>query len=264
MSIIKELKKYGFTFNKGLGQNFITDVSFLRGVVQGLGIDRSVPVLEVGTGAGTLTQALAEAVDTIHTFEIDKRLQEYLEKKFNRANVTIHMQDAMKADLGEIFPGEFIVVANIPYYITTPLIMKFLNHPGCARIVVLIQDEVAERIVAQPGGKEYGALSVGVQAVASAEISKRVPRGLFTPIPSVDSAFLDIKIENRDNRIPEGFLKQIFSQRRKSISNALMHATMLKREQANAALTKAGIDVNARPEQIAVQKYVELSRVLFD
>jgi len=268
MSIIK-----GFKFNKSLGQNFILDEGFLESIVAGLGLTREHVVVEIGTGAGTLTRVLARRVKQVVTYEIDKRLQTVLHEQFKGIdNIDLRLEDGLKANLPRHFvpplrsKGEYIVVANIPYYITTPLIMKFMADVDCTRICVLVQDDVARRIVAKPGGKDYGALSVGLQARADCKIIKKVPRSVFTPVPNVDSAFVDLKKLPFETKgwHPQGdgvfdrFLKSIFSARRKTILNALK----IEKETARRILAEAGIDENLRPEQIPVDKFVELSTKL--
>lgn len=250
MSIIS-----GFKFNKGLGQNFILDEGFLESIVMELGLLPTDIVVEVGTGAGTLTKVLAARVKKVVTYEIDKRLLAVLENQFKGfSNINLRFEDGLKAEIGE---DRFIVVANIPYYITTPLIMKFLADQACARICILVQDDVARRIVAKPGCKDYGALTVGLQTQADCRIVRKVPRGIFMPVPNVDSAFVVIDKKN-GTQIPEAFLKSIFAARRKTILNAIKG----DREVARKALAEVGIDSGLRPEQITPDKFVELSTKL--
>jgi len=247
MSIIK-----GFRFSRSLGQNFILDEGFLESIVEGLSLSKDDVVVEIGTGAGTLTRVLAGRVKKVITYETDKRLAPILAEQFKYAdNIDLRFEDGMKA---KVETGTYIVVANIPYYITTPLIWKFLRDAGCLRICILIQEDVAQRIVAMPGGKDYGALTVGVQARADCKLVKKVPRSVFVPVPGVDSAFVVLD-KKKGVHIPEAFLKGVFSARRKTILNALK----MDKETARAVLKKVGLDENLRPEQISVDKYIELS-----
>jgi len=250
MSIIS-----GFKFNKGLGQNFILDEGFLESIVKELGLLRTDTVVEIGTGAGTMTRVIAAHVNKIVTYEIDKRLLAVLENQFKGfCNIDLRFADGLKAEIEE---GQYIVVANIPYYITTPLIMKFMADDNCTCVCVLVQDDVARRIVAKPGGKDYGALTVGLQARADCRIIKKVPRSVFVPVPNVDSAF--VVIDKKDGvQIPETFLKKIFAARRKTILNAIGG----DKEVARKVLVEVGIDEGLRPEQIPVDKFVELSTKL--
>lgn len=245
----------GFKFNKGLGQNFIFDEGFLESIVAELGLLPTDIVVEIGTGAGTLTKVLAARVKKVVTYEVDKRLSSVLENQFKGfSNIDLRFEDGLKAEIGE---GKFVVVANIPYYITTPLIIKFIANQTCTRICVLVQDDVARRIVAKPGCKDYGALTVGVQSQADCRIIRKVPRGIFTPAPNVDSAFIVID-KKRGSQISDAFLKSIFAARRKTILNAIGG----DREVARKALDEVGIDSGLRPEQIPPDKFVELSTKL--
>ena len=256
----------GVVFKKSLGQNFIFDEGFLESIVRELALCKDDIVVEVGTGAGTLTRVLARKVKQVITYEIDRSLEPVLQKQFEDFNnIELHFADAMKI---KDFPSEFKVVANIPYYITTPLILKFLAIDACKEICVLIQDEVASRIVAKPGGKEYGALSVTMQAQAECKIIRRVPRSLFKPVPNVDSAFVTIKkfsasrIDCRGTGIFNQLVKGCFASRRKTMLNALKNSFGLDTQTARNILSECGIDESIRPENISVDKYIELSRKL--
>ena len=262
MSLLKRLTESGFVFKKSLGQNFIVDEGYLTSIVKNLCITKDDTIVEVGTGAGTLTRVLARFAARVITYEIDERLKPILTEQFaGHNNITLKFQDALKdgVEIAESFQShlkrerDFRVVANIPYYITTPLVMKFLNDPNCTSICVLVQREVAERIVAKPGSKHYGALSVGIQARATARIIQNVPRHVFVPMPQVMSAF--VQIENINHNVnPEfdTFLKSVFSQRRKKLSNII--ANLYKEQIAN----------DRRPEQLSVSELVELWQKLFD
>jgi len=250
MSIIK-----GFKFNRSLGQNFILDEGFLENIVDELNLSKDDVVVEIGTGAGTLTRVVAGRVKKIITYETDRRLEPILFQQFKYLeNVDLRFEDGMKA---KVETGTYVVVANIPYYITTPLIWKFMADPGCLRICILVQDDVARRIVAPHGGRGYGALTVGIQTRANCKIIKKVPRSVFVPVPSVDSAFVVIE-KKKGIRIPDAFLKGIFASRRKTILNALK----MDKEIARSVLKKVGIDEWLRPEQISVDKFVELTTKL--
>jgi len=234
-------------------------------------------VVEVGTGAGTLTRVLAgvvaggtrepgkgaDAGGRVITYEVDKRLEPILQKQFaGFGNIELRFEDALRADMDF---QNFTVVANIPYYITTPLLMKFMANKGCTKICVLVQDDVARRIVARPGGKDYGALSVALQTRADCRIVRAVPRGAFVPVPGVDSAFvvLQKKPVNQgesqiDLEVFERFLKSLFSARRKTIVNGLVLCG-LDKENAIEVLNKLGIKENTRAEQISPAQFVEMA-----
>jgi len=254
-----------FFFKKNLGQNFISDEGFLGGIVAQLNLTKEDTIVEVGTGAGTLTRVLARKVKRVITYEIDRTLEPILQKQFEGFdNIELHFADAMKV---QDFPSDFRVAANIPYYITTPLILKFLANDACKEICVLIQEEVANRIVAKPGGKEYGALSVTLQAQADCRIIKKVPRAMFKPVPSVDSAFVVIRKTSNEQLATsnEGFdrlVKGMFAARRKTALNALKQTFNLDTQTARDFLAGAEIGEAVRPEQITVPQFVKLSQIL--
>jgi len=250
-----------FFFKKSLGQNFIFDEGFLESIIRELGLGKDDTIIEVGTGAGTLTRVLARRVKQVITYEIDRGLESILQKQFEGFdNIELHFTDAMKT---KDFPPDFKVVANIPYYITTPLILKFMNIQGCREICVLIQEEVANRIVARPNGKEYGALSVTLQSQAECKIIKKVPRTLFKPVPNIDSAFVVIKKNgNKPNQYFDRLVKGMFASRRKTALNALKNAMNLDTQTARELLAVVGIGETIRPEQITVAQFVKLSQIL--
>ena len=280
MGLIEQLKATGFSFNKNLGQNFIADENYLQSVVSSLGLSKDDTVVEVGTGAGTLTRVLARNVKRVISYEVDKRLQRILEKQFEGFdNIELIFCDALKD--GRDVTVDYSVVANVPYYITTPLLMKFIRDPRCKMICVLVQDDVAKRIVASPGGKEYGALSVTMQLWGDCRIIKNVPRGIFVPVPGVDSAFVIIDrhnseevlrsgevdmqnqqsacVEEQQSKNLEKLLKGLFSMRRKTILNGMQQ--FLDKEDVIKVLNDVGIPPTFRPEQITVQQFAELARV---
>ena len=250
-----------FTYKKSLGQNFIYDIGFLRALVNKLNVKSTDFVVEVGAGAGTLTQALAEKGCQVQSVEIDQRLQQVLIKRLQPyQNVNLIWSDALKYDFSHLPP--FRLIANVPYYITTPLIMKFLSLSNCLELNVLVADEVAERIVATAGNNLYGALSVSCQLQANCKILTTVPRTMFTPQPNVDSAFVCLKKNGQlfDPNM-EKLLKGIFSARRKTILNALSGCLHVDKTIATQILHEAEIDVNLRPEQIAPTEYVKISAI---
>ena len=183
-----------FAYKKSLGQNFIYDVGFLRTIIKKLNVQPTDVVVEIGAGAGTLTQVLAETGCQVFSLEIDQRLQPILNERLQPySNSHLIMADALKYDFSHL--PTFRLIANVPYYITTPLIMQFLNLPNCCELNVLVAAEVAERIVASYGNELYGALSVTCQLQADCKILTIVPRTMFTPQPKIDSAFIiNIKI----------------------------------------------------------------------
>jgi len=261
-------------FKKSLGQNFIFDEGFLGSVVKELNLSKSDVIVEVGTGAGSLTRVLARHAARVITYEIDTRLTPELPD-----NVEMHYADIMKVNFeaknspfykgGDASAsGVFKLVANIPYYITTPLLLKFMSIPECTELCVLVQDDVALRIVAVPGTKEYGALSVTLQSQGDCRIIRHVSRKQFKPVPNVDSAFVHIKkrhcerSEATPSHINNNLIKAMFAARRKTVLNALKQALCIDTDSARKILDKCGIDETIRPENISVDKYIELSRTI--
>jgi 16S rRNA (adenine1518-N6/adenine1519-N6)-dimethyltransferase len=245
-----------FRYKKSLGQNFIYDTKFLRSVVRDLDINKKDFICEIGTGAGTLTKVLVETSAEIFTCEIDRRLQPILEKEFaDIKNVTLKFADVMKLDFSSV--GEFRLIANVPYYITTPIIMKFIGIHNCKDINILVASDISKRIAAKPNSKDYGALSVTCQCFADCKIIKFVGREMFTPAPKIDSAFVrickkDIGIVNVDllNKI----IKGVFETRRKTMQNCFKRMGL-----PVGVLTDCGISLTARPEELPPSKYIEIA-----
>lgn len=261
------LRETGFGFKKKFGQNFITDKNLLASIVSLAGVTATDTVVEIGCGAGTLTRALAEKAKRVVAFEVDKTLEPVLAQTLaGFENAEVVFKDFLKVDLAafEDEYGEYSVVANLPYYITTPLITKLLDGgKKCKSLAVMVQEEVAERLCAKENTPEYGAITAVVAYRARAEIIKRVPRTMFTPRPNVDSAVVKLTVE--DGRIAAdetAFKKTVhaaFSSRRKTLVNNLMSVFKTTREQSEAALLKCGIDLKARGETLSPQKFADLS-----
>lgn len=262
------LREAGFGFKKKFGQNFITDKNLLASIVLLAGVTATDTVVEIGCGAGTLTRALAEKAKRVVAFEVDKTLEPVLAQTLaGFENTEVVFKDFLKVDLAafEDEYGEYSVVANLPYYITTPLITKLLDGgKKCKSLAVMVQEEVAERLCAKENTPEYGAITAVVAYRARAEIIKRVPRTMFTPRPNVDSAVVKLTVE--DGRIAAdetAFKKTVhaaFLSRRKTLVNNLMSVFKTTREQSEAALLKCGIDLKARGETLSPQKFADLSK----
>jgi 16S rRNA (adenine1518-N6/adenine1519-N6)-dimethyltransferase len=246
-----------FKYKKSLGQNFIYDIGFLRSVVAELDIKPTDTVLEIGAGAGTLTKVLAQCKPRIRTVEIDERLRPVLERELS--GVEIVFGDVMKLDFDDLPP--FRLVANVPYYITTPILMKFLTHQNCTDINILVAADVAARIIAEPSTPEYGALSVVCQVCGECRIIKAVGKEMFTPRPKIDSAFVRIikhDAANIDHVKFARLLKGVFSARRKTVQNSLSAALCVSKETANRILSCCGISPNVRAEELEPAKFTEL------
>ena len=265
------LEKHGFHFKKQFGQNFISDTNLLRSIVEASGIDENTTVVEIGCGAGTLTRALAESAKKVYAFDIDRDLQPVLaETLAGLDNVEVIFRDFNKLNLKEFEKEieEYTVVANLPYYITTPLVTKLLEESDKVQgLSIMVQEEVAERFCAKEDTPEYGSITAAIALKGSAKIVKRVSRNLFYPRPNVDSAVVKIDFERgriavQDERAYRQTVKCAFLNRRKTLENNLVNFFKLTREEAKKALAEAGVDEKARGETLSPQKLALLSDVL--
>ncbi|WP_442602103.1 16S rRNA (adenine(1518)-N(6)/adenine(1519)-N(6))-dimethyltransferase RsmA [Paenibacillus sp. KN14-4R] len=272
------LKKYGLVMKKSLGQNFLTDANILRKIVGAAELSPSKGALEIGPGIGALTQPLAQAAGKVVALEIDQRLLPILEETLEPyPNASVVHGDVLKQDLSGIFEEHFSgldgvsVVANLPYYITTPIIMKLLEEKlPFEHIVVMIQKEVADRMAANPGGKDYGSLSIAVQYYCDVEIVCIVPRTVFVPAPNVDSAVIKLTlrgkppVEIEDEAFFFDVVQSSFTQRRKTIYNNLGARFFSKETKKNleAILLSSGVEPNRRAETLSISEFAELSKQL--
>lgn len=269
------VKKHGFKFTKSLGQNFLIDDNIVDKIVAGAGIGPGDKIIEVGPGIGTLTREMASRAQNLMAVEIDKNLIPILEDTLeDYDNVKIVNEDIIKADIRGLIDenlcgGPVKLVANLPYYITTPIIMRFLEENiNVTDIVVMVQKEVAERMNAQPGGKDFGALSVAVQYYCDTEIIAKVPRHLFVPQPNVDSIVIALRVrpERKYKVDDEGLyfkvVKAAFGQRRKTLLNSISSMGNLAKDQVKEALEEAGIDPKRRGETLSLDEFAILSNVI--
>lgn len=272
MDIKQILRDNGFRFNKQFGQNFLTDNNLLEGICADAGVDGGV-VVEVGAGAGTLTRALSRHADKVVAFEIDRNLQPILALTLADCdNVTVEIGDIMRYDMAKVEQmcdnKPFVVVANIPYYITTPLLMEFVEHSGLVKSLTLtIQKEVADRLSAHEGTKDYGAITVAVDAVADVRTTRILPRTLFFPQPNVDSAVVRIdmnrnKYDIADRALFRRTVKSAFAMRRKTLVNNLMPGFGLPRADVEGVLAEADLPVGCRGEELSTEQFVRLANVL--
>ena len=262
------LSECGFNFKKQFGQNFITDKNLLSSIVALSGVENGDTVVEIGCGAGTLTRALAENARKVIGFEVDKSLQPVLARTLSGLeNVEVVFKDFLKVDLAEFEreTGEYKVVANLPYYITTPLIMKIVeNGKKCQSLSVMVQEEVALRLCAEAGTPDYGAITAMIAPRADCRIIKRVPRTLFYPRPNVDSAVVKLDFVKKID-IDENYKKVVqaaFLSRRKTLENNLVNSFRLTRAEAQSVLTECGIDLKARGETLDFHKFARIAEVL--
>ena len=271
MDVKQILKDAGFRFNKQFGQNFLTDGNLLQGIAEDAGICGG-NVLEIGAGAGTLTRALSKNADHVVAFEIDRNLEKVLAITLaDCPNVKVVIGDVMKykvQQVEEMFNGDYKLVANIPYYITSPLIMNFVEHGNkVSSMTLTIQKEVALRLAAKPGTKDYGAITVAVDAVANVSITRILPRTLFYPQPNVDSAVVRIDMAKNKHDIADHamFRKTVkagFAMRRKTLVNNLMVGFKLPRVTAEQLLEQCNLPLGCRGEELSTQQFVELSNAL--
>lgn len=267
------LKRFQFTFKKSLGQNFLIDANILRKIVEVSSLSPEDGVLEIGPGIGSLTEVLARRARKVVAIEIDQRLIPILtENLMSYPNVKLIHGDVLEQNLHQLLEVEMKgidrvhVVANLPYYVTTPILMKLLEERlPISSIVVMIQKEVAERISAKPGGKEYGSLSVASQYYAEPEYCMTVPKNVFMPKPNVDSAVIRLKIREKppvevmDEGIFFAVIRAAFGQRRKTLYNNLRSTFANPEINWQELLHEAGIDPNRRGETLSIEEFAELS-----
>ena len=271
------IEAFGFSFSKGLGQNFLIDKNVLNDIVEGSGINEDYGVLEIGPGAGTLTRELAQNSKKSVAVEIDTRLLPLLNYTVGEfKNFKLINEDIMKVDLNKLIEEEFgdmpvAVVANLPYYITTPIIMKILETCNKVKsITVMIQKEVADRMIAPPGGKDYGALTVAVQYYTNPKIITRAEPSCFMPPPKVASTVIHLAVLEEpsvavdDTKKFFSIVKSAFGQRRKTLMNALSKSPYLSVEKADIerVLLEMGLDINIRGEKLSLSDFAELSNKL--
>ena len=274
MSELREiLQKHGFAFKKQFGQNFLSDTNLLSSIVAASGIDGNTTVVEIGCGAGTLTRALAERAKKVYAFDIDRDLQPVLaETLAGLENVEVIFRDFNKIDLkafeNEI--GEYAVVANLPYYITTPLVAKFLEESEKVQsLSIMVQEEVADRFCAKENTPEYGSITAAIALKGEAKIVKRVSRNMFMPRPNVDSAVVKIdfvrgRIKVQSEKAYRQTVKCAFLNRRKTLENNLVNYFKLTRESAKEILRAAEIDEKARGETLSPERLARLSDILVE
>lgn len=262
---MEELKN--FTFKKKFGQNFILDNNFLTSLVDGFGLSKDTEVLEIGPGAGTLTMAVANVTKRVCAYEIDNDLKPVLEKRFEGIdNIEVIFRDILDVPLKEIeknFEGRYSLVANIPYYITSPIIFKFLESEKLDSMFLMVQLEVGERFAAGVGNSEYGIPSVLVASVGKASVIKKVNRKMFYPVPNVDSCILKIEVDKSKFGIENWsnfskFVQNSFSMRRKTLVNNLSQQYKISKDEVREILSKVELSETVRPENLTVENYVDL------
>lgn len=276
---IEILQKYDFSFQKKFGQNFLIDTHVLDKIISAAHITKEDMVLEIGPGIGTMTQYLAEAAGKVIAVEIDRNLIPILEdtlSEYNNARVI--NEDVLKLDLRKLADEEnggkaIKVVANLPYYITTPIIMGlFENHVPVESITVMVQKEVADRMQTGPGNKDYGALSLAVQYYAEPYIVANVPPNCFMPRPKVGSAVIRLTrhekppVEVKDEKLMFDIIRASFNQRRKTLANGLNNSDKItcSKEIITKAIEKLGKGASVRGEALSLQEFAKLSNDIFE
>ncbi len=275
---IEVLQKYGFRFQKKFGQNFLINPSILEEIIESAGVTKDDFVLEIGPGIGTMTQYLCEAAREVVAVEIDTNLLPILEDTLSEYdNVTIINDDILKVDIAKLAmernAGKPIkVVANLPYYITTPIIMGlFESHVPLESITIMVQKEVADRMQEGPGSKDYGALSLAVQYYANPEIMVDVPPSCFMPQPNVGSAVIRLTLhkESPVSVESEKLLFQVirasFNQRRKTLVNGLSNfgAFQLSKEELQQCIEELNVPATIRGEALSLEQFAELSNIIY-
>ncbi|MFB1100829.1 16S rRNA (adenine(1518)-N(6)/adenine(1519)-N(6))-dimethyltransferase RsmA [Terribacillus sp. JSM ZJ617] len=268
------LKKYNFSFKKSLGQNFLIDTNILRNIIHHAGVTEDIGAIEIGPGMGALTEQLAIAANKVLAFEIDQRLLPILEDTLSPYdNVKVVNEDILKADVQQELQGYFgdqevKIVANLPYYITTPILMNLLTRDlPISSITVMIQKEVADRMAASPNTKSYGSLSLAVQYYTQAAVVMTVPKTAFMPQPNVDSAVLHLELRKEppvrvdDEKFFFDLIQASFGQRRKTLRNNLNRhfASRFSKEELEDIMIEAGIDGTRRGESLSMEEFAALA-----
>lgn len=273
---LKEItKKYGFQFTKSLGQNFLVDTNILQKIVDSADIQEEDIVIEVGTGIGTLTRELAKRAKKVYAIEIDKKLIPIVKETTSNYNnidfVNMDFLEVVLEDLIQEKDRKIKVIANIPYYITTPIIMKCLESSlDISTILLMIQKEVADRLSAEPSTKAYGSLSVAVQYYSDVEFVEKVSKSCFYPQPKVDSGIVKLSKKHeyifvRDRELFSQVVKSAFAKRRKTISNSMIgFCEQFTKDNVMKALGKSGTDAKRRGETLTVEEFAHLSNCMFE
>ena len=271
-SIKDIIRGVDFRFNKALGQNFITDANLLDAIVADSGITPSDVVVEIGTGAGTLTRAIAKVAKKVYSFEVDRNLEAVLALSLQGVeNAEVVFRDVLKMSdeqLEAIVGKKFKVVANLPYYITTPLAMRFIESTlEVESITIMVQKEVALRFVAKPNTPDYSAITLAIEMAGEAQITRNVSRTMFYPSPNVDSAVVHIdvdrnKLDGENVALLHKLVRSSFAMRRKTLANNLSVAFKIDKQTAAQIIGDAGFSPMVRGEALSLDDYKKLSKSL--
>lgn len=266
------LEKHGFSFTKSLGQNFLIDQNIVDKIIKEGSIEGE-NILEIGPGIGTMTHSMAKLAKKVVAIEIDEKLKPILKETVgNFDNTEVIFSDVLKTDIkklaGEKFGGEpFKVVANLPYYITSPILVYLLkSKANISEIIVMMQREVADRIASSVGNKEYGSISVFIKYFGDSKIIMNVPNTVFMPKPKIGSAVIKITLNKEDRRISiealEKVLRAAFQQRRKTVVNSLASGLGIEKDEVRNALKKLGISETFRAENLSLNDFLEVAEKL--
>lgn len=271
MKELEIIKKHNFKFNKKFGQNFIFDKNLLKAIVGDADIDKNSNVLEIGCGSGTLTKEISAVAKKVVGYEIDNNLKDVLAESLSQCNnVEIVFKDILKIDIKEIeskFDGEYVIIANLPYYITTPIIFKFLEEATkLKKLVIMVQLEVAKRLCAKENTSDYGTITVMLNSLGNCEITRIVKRTMFTPQPNVDSAIVKFEFNNKyqikNYKTFSKLVKSAFAMRRKTLNNNLKSSYNYSNEQITKLLSQLSLPDNVRGEALSVEQFVKLSNLI--
>lgn len=261
-----------FHFNKALGQNFITDANLLDAIVADSGINGDDTVVEIGTGAGTLTRAIAKVAKKVYSFEVDRNLQPVLALSLQGVdNAEVIFRDVLKIkddELKSVVGDSFKVVANLPYYITTPLAMRFIESTlDVKSVTIMVQKEVALRFVAKPNTADYSAITLAIEMAGNAQITRNVSRNMFFPSPNVDSAVVRIdidrtKLDGENAPLLHKLVRSSFAMRRKTLANNLSVAFQIDKQEAGKLIEEAGFSPMVRGEALSLDDYKKLTKTL--
>lgn len=275
ISVIKKIcANYGFKFKKGFGQNFLCDEEIVESIISGSHIDENTDVIEIGPGFGSLTQSLLKYAKTVTSIEIDNTLIPVLNDLFGSCeNFNLINQDVLKLDLNTIIKSDnTVLVANLPYYITTPILTYLLEGKfNLKSITVMVQKEVADRLVAKPGSKDYGAITCLIDYYSDADIVVDVPKDCFIPAPNVDSAVVKLNLLEQPRVNPESeknmfkLIKASFNQRRKTFLNGIYNSGIINmtKKELEDIICELGYDVNLRGETLSVEEFAKISDKIF-
>lgn len=261
-----------FHLNKALGQNFITDANLLDAIVADSGITSDDTVVEIGTGAGTLTRAIAKVAKRVYSFEVDRNLQPVLALSLQGVdNAEVIFRDVLKMkddELKSVVGDSFKVVANLPYYITTPLAMRFIESSlDVKSVTIMVQKEVALRFVAKPNTADYSAITLAIEMAGNAQITRNVSRNMFFPSPNVDSAVVRIdidrtKLDGENAPLLHKLVRSSFAMRRKTLANNLSVAFQIDKQEAGKLIEEAGFSPMVRGEALSLDDYKKLTKTL--